>query len=408
MRLNTKLNLIYASEFFVYFHLFGGVLIPFFTIWGGLTMTQIMLLQSWFSFCVLILEIPTGTLADQLGRKTTMLLGIAVWAIGVWIYGAYQGFWMYALAEAFWALSAALFSGAREALIYDTLVDHDQAKQSEKVFGRFKISHLLGIMVSAPIGSWIGQQYGLNWVMLGMFVPLAFAGIILAFVPEPRAGKEVLRDDDTPSIKPSSWTARKSFRQQMSEGWKFFRSHPYLGIMTFDMVTLWTLAFMVIWFHQLVLENIGVDIEYFGWFISLSLGFQIVVLKAYPFFEKYLGSKKRYLTLSGYLPALGFAMMALFPNVYSVTIALLLCSGFGLTRRTLYVSYMNRFISSHQRATVNSFISIGIHLISFLIKPGLGYLADWSLDAVLITLSLACLLVTFFSRVEDKMLQHPA
>lgn len=406
MKLSTKLNLIYLSEFFVYFHLFGGVLIPFFMGWGGLTMTEIMLLQGWFSLCVLLLEIPTGTLADQLGRKRTMLIGLVVWAIGIWIYGSYQSFHVFLIAEIFWALSAALFSGAREALIYDTLVDHKEEKQSEKVFSRFKISHLLGIMISAPIGSWIGEQYGFEWVMLGMLVPVLLAGLILAFVPEPKAGQQPIIDDDSPSIHPASWQATRNFWKQITEGWRFFRSHPSLGIMTFDMVTLWTLAFMVVWFHQLLLENIGVDVKYFGWFISLSLAFQILVLKIYPSLEKLLGSKKRYLSLTGYLPALGFLLIAVSPNITTIIIALLFCSGFGLTRRTLYVSYMNSFISSHQRATVNSFISIGIHIVAFMIKPGLGFLADWSLAAVLYILAFLCAAITFFSKVDDAMLSQ--
>jgi MFS family permease len=406
MKLNTKLNLIYLSEFFVYFHLFGGVLIPFFMIWGGLTMTEIMLLQSWFSFCVLILEIPTGTLADKLGRKNTMLIGLAIWAIGIWIYAAYQNFSLYILAEVFWALSTALFSGSKEALIYDTLVDHNEEKQSEKVFGRFKISHLLGIMIAAPVGSWIGAQFGLQWAMMTMIIPVFLAGLILLFVPEPKAALQIIIDDDTPSIKPVAWQATRNFWKQITEGWQFFKNHPSLGIMTFDMVTLWTLSFMIIWFHQLLLEDIGIDREYFGWFISLSLGFQILVLNAYPHIEKKLGSRKRYLSLSGYLPALGFLIIAIYPHVVTILLALFFCSGFGLTRRTLYVSYMNSFISSHQRATVNSFISIGIHIVAFVIKPGLGFLADWSLSAVLFILAFLCVIITFFSKVEESMLVY--
>ena len=174
--------------------------------------------------------------------------------------------------------------------------------------------------------------------------------------------------------------------------------------MAFDMVTLWSLAFMLIWFQQIVLENAGVPIEYFGWFVTFSLAVQIFVLQIYPRIEKRLGSKKRALSLAGFLPAIGFLLLGIWPAVWSVIVAIILCSGFGLTRRSLYASYLNKFISSHQRATVNSFINLGIHAVGFVIKPGLGLLADFRLDIAFYVLAAATVLVSVFSKVEEKML----
>ena len=56
------------------FHLIGGVLIPFYTVWGGLGMTQVLLLQSVFMLALFGFEVPTGAVADRFGRKTTMVL----------------------------------------------------------------------------------------------------------------------------------------------------------------------------------------------------------------------------------------------------------------------------------------------------------------------------------------------
>lgn len=360
MTLRRKLNLIYLSEFFVYFHLFGGVLIPFYTLWGGLNFTQMMLLQAWFSLMIVLFEIPTGTLADVMGRKKTILLGILINLFGVVIYGSLPVFWLFLIGETCFAFSYALYSGAKEALMYDTLIEHHQEKQSKNLFGRFKISHLLGLMVSAPLGSWIGTQLGLNWPMLLMVIPIFLAGMILMFVPEPK----VHHDPDLDTLRTTTdkygWApARKPFFDQIRSGWKSFKDHPYLKIMTFDMVIIWSFAFMIIWFQQIVLTNVGVGIEYFGWFISFALGVQVLVLNWLPWLEKKLGSKKQVLSITGILPGVGFIFLALFPSVTTVFIALIMCSGFGLTRRTLYASYVNKYISSHQRATVNSFINIG-------------------------------------------------
>jgi cyanate permease len=175
-------------------------------------------------------------------------------------------------------------------------------------------------------------------------------------------------------------------------------------VMTFDMVWIWSLAFMIIWFQQVVLLDIGVSESTFGWFVTFGLVSQMVALKSFPFLERILKSKKNVLTLSGILPAVGFFLLAFYPSVATVLIALAFCTGFGLSRRTLYASYVNKFIESHQRATVNSYINIGINITGFIIKPALGFIADMSLFVTFLILGAGCLLVTIFSRVEEKML----
>ena len=392
MKLSTKLRLIYLSEFLIFFHLFSGVLIPFFTEWGGLSLTELMTLQGWFSLCVFLFEIPTGTLADRIGRKNTVILSYLINIVGVIFYVLYPSFWIFMIAEAFWALSAAMASGAKEALVYDTLIDHKEEKSSKTIFGRFKMAHLWGLMIGAPIGSFLGSLWGAQWVVLLMIVPFSLAALCLLFLPEPKSHQ--LPEDQT----------RMSFRKQMVSGWKYFKSHPYLRIMSFDMVWIWTLAFMIIWFQQVVLGQVGVDESWFGWFVTFAILSQLAALQLYPWLEKIFRSKKQVLTLSGLLPAVGFGLLAFFPSWYTVLIALAFCSGFGLTRRTLYASYMNKYIDSHHRATVSSYINMGINMTGMLVKPVLGFLADTSLFATFIVLSVGCLLVVLFSRVEEAML----
>jgi len=392
MKLQRKLRLLYLSEFLVFFHLIGGVLIPFYTIWGGLSLTQVMLLQAWFSACVILFEIPTGTLADTIGRKNTILIGIVANVIGALLYGLFQAFWIFLIAETFWGLAMALFSGAKEALVYDTLIDHKKENASKDVFRRFKTSSKVALMIGAPIGGLVAKYFGLNWVMLLMTIPILLSGLAILFVPEPRSHK-------LPPDQP-----KQKFLQQIKTGWHFFKTHKVLRILTFDMVTLWSLAFMIVWFHQVVLTDLGVDVQYFGWFVTFSLASQIFVLKIYPWLENLFKSKKNVLNFMGFLPAVGFLLLGLFPSITMVFVALLFCSGFGLTRRVLFSSYANKFISSNQRATVNSFINIGIHLVAFFIKPIFGFIADINITYALLGLGALSLLISIFSRVEEEML----
>jgi fucose permease len=65
-----KLNILklYLFNFMMGFHMISGVLLPFFLTWGKLTFVEIMILQSFFTLMIVILEIPCGAVADHISR----------------------------------------------------------------------------------------------------------------------------------------------------------------------------------------------------------------------------------------------------------------------------------------------------------------------------------------------------
>ena len=74
-------------------HFFGAVLIPFYTQWGGLSLSQAMMLNSWFMLWNVLLEIPTGTVADYLGRKVSLALGSLFGAAAALVYVSTPDMW---------------------------------------------------------------------------------------------------------------------------------------------------------------------------------------------------------------------------------------------------------------------------------------------------------------------------
>ena len=74
---------------FYLFDIFGAMLfaVPIIVLFwqeNGLSLTQIMILQSLFSIAMVILEIPTGYLADIYGRKNILLLSAISFLVAVW------------------------------------------------------------------------------------------------------------------------------------------------------------------------------------------------------------------------------------------------------------------------------------------------------------------------------------
>lgn len=65
---------------------YAPILVPFFTTWGGLTLAQVQLLQSWGMLLLLILDLPTGALADRVGKKYVLAAGALLAALGCAVY----------------------------------------------------------------------------------------------------------------------------------------------------------------------------------------------------------------------------------------------------------------------------------------------------------------------------------
>ena len=91
----------YVIRLLYWMHFVSSVLIPFFRDWGGLSFTGIMLLNAWFMLWNFLLEIPTGTVADVWGRRTSVALAFVVAAAGVLIYVSRPEFMIFLVDEVF-------------------------------------------------------------------------------------------------------------------------------------------------------------------------------------------------------------------------------------------------------------------------------------------------------------------
>jgi MFS family permease len=132
----------------------------------GMTMAHVGILETAFAMEVVLLELPSGILADRLGRKRSLLLGNLAWISGFGIYLTGEHFSSFFVAEFFIALGIALTSGADQALLYDSLAE---------LRARHRYAHLAGLMLSIQIalmalgnvmGSWLYNiDYRLPWMI---------------------------------------------------------------------------------------------------------------------------------------------------------------------------------------------------------------------------------------------------
>ncbi len=108
---------------------------------NGLEMRHIFILQAIYSISIVVLEIPSGYLADAIGRKKTIILGTIFGFLGFVAYSFSYAFLGFLFAEIILGIGQSLISGADSALLYDTLLESGKKDDYIKHEGRMLCSN---------------------------------------------------------------------------------------------------------------------------------------------------------------------------------------------------------------------------------------------------------------------------
>ncbi|WP_428264241.1 MFS transporter [Haliangium sp.] len=151
----------------------------------GLGFDEIALLHALYSVVVILVEIPTGALADRIGRRQSMMVGaLAMVASCLVAYNAH-GLAAFALAEILAAMSMALCSGADSAYLYDLLKRHQRGDEYPRREGAASAWHLAGSGLAFAAGGALGSiDLALPYLVTAGVSALAF--VIALFMSSDR------------------------------------------------------------------------------------------------------------------------------------------------------------------------------------------------------------------------------
>ena len=174
-RLSRNVHRTLLVGFFQVFLVILPVAVPFFQS-KGLSMQEVFSLQALFGLVVLLTEVPSGYLADLLGRKNTLIVGAILAGIGQSFLLVADGFWTLAIFEFFLALSHSLISGADLALLYDTELalgrdEEDQRQVVGRLYGARTFSEALaGVACTAVL-------------LFATFEELVYLQVVIGWLP---------------------------------------------------------------------------------------------------------------------------------------------------------------------------------------------------------------------------------
>lgn len=137
-----------AYGFFKNLRFFDAFIFLFF-LEKGLLFVQIGVLYAIREIIVAVMEIPSGVIADSLGRRRILALSFLFYIISFIIFYFSIHYFAFVLAMAFYALGDALRSGVHKAMIYQYLKINKWSDQKVNYYGHTRSWSQLGSAVSA-------------------------------------------------------------------------------------------------------------------------------------------------------------------------------------------------------------------------------------------------------------------
>ena len=356
--LEKNISKIYLLKFFSMFLILMPVIVPFFNSLG-VGMKGVYLIQCVFAITVFFLEVPSGYVADILGRKKTLILAFSLSALGFSLFPFAQNLTHLIIAEIILGIGLSLSSGTDTALLYDTLEALKSKKNQVKALGK-SISYLsMGEGFASLIAS--GLIY-LSFTTHDLAIASAICSwipfLITLFLYEP---------------------PRKKMEKEHKENVKYifkmlFKQSKLLRLIMFNIVFSFSGTLFAVWMFQKYWGNLGIPLFYFGLLWAIT-NFTVSFSGRYAHkLEKWRGSTE-VVVFIGLLPVAGYFGISFVDHIMGFLVCLLfqVCRGVG---QVILKDALNKRVTGDFRATANSIAQMGARIFFTLLGPFLGFYID--------------------------------
>ena len=339
---------------------------------AGLSNLEAFSANAFFTAGMLIFEIPTGVVADTVGRRASYLLGtltlavttVLYWMLWVW----HSPFWAWAVVSVLLGLGFTFFSGAVDAWLVDALKATGYQGSLETVFGRAQIVGGVAMLAGSVLGGVLAQLTNLGvpflvrgGILLVMFVVAALLMRDLGFEPDRserplQATRTVLRASVQYGLgdPPVRWLMLTSPFTAGVGIYAFYAMQPYL---------------LELWGDEEAYSIAGLA-------AALLSGASIVGGLLAPRVRKLFHRRTSAILLATVSSALVLIGLGLVRDFWFAVVLVALWGIASAIDDPVHRAYLNDMIPSKQRATVLSFDSLMGSGGGVVFQPVLGRVAD--------------------------------
>jgi len=356
MQLKRNIPIMYATSALSWGRFFIPVLALFY-IASQVSLQELSIIFSVFALATLIFEVPSGVIADLLGKKKTLLISRAFYILEIFLIAFFNGFWIFLIAKIASGIGVSLTSGTGDALIYDTLKKQGREKEHKRISGILYMITGTSMAFVFIIGAFLFTiNYKLPAIASLPLVILAF--ILTFFLEEPYKNNKKVN-------------SKNSFKH-LKEAFRDFYKSSYVKYIAFFSMFVFISVQIIFPLVSAYLNLIKIPIYLIGFISFLSAMSTVYASKKAHKIENKLGERNS-LLLMGL-----FSIVTVF--LFSITIPYLgilfyfmisFIWGFYLV---LINDYINKSIKTSHRATMISIKNFFNNLGVFILFPLIGYL----------------------------------
>jgi len=339
---------------------------------AGLSNAEAFAANAFFTAGMVLFEIPTGIVADTLGRKVSFLMGTFTLLFSTLIYyylwQHHIGFWPWALVSVLLGLGFTFFSGAVEAWLVDALGYTGFKGALEDVFAKGQIASGAAMLFGATMGGYIAQRtnLGVPYIFRCGFLILSF---VFAFWTMKDLGFKPRKLGNIPK------EIKAILKKSLEVG--FHKKHVRWMILASPFVS-GTGVYAFYAAQPFLLELYGETSAYLiaGIAASLVAGSQILGGLMVPSIRKKFKKRTTAILLLMGLSAVVLMAIGLADQFWWVLGLLALWGLIGAAAHPIRQAYLNKCLPSQQRATLLSFDGLVGSTGGVVFQPLLGRSAD--------------------------------
>ncbi|ENZ5592143.1 MFS transporter [Enterococcus faecalis] len=322
-------------------------------------------IQSFYFFSKVLLEIPSGILADRYRKKNMLTFGTAICSL------TYLSFFLVPFTNiavfptliflfSLDAIGSAFISGTDQSVLYEYLQSNQRQDEFIRVFGNAQITGLFILSIATALGGEI-YSWGFSIVFLIQSIFYFMAIFAVFFMKE----YEIVRETNK--------ITHQSLLEQLKKIWVCLNLNKNISCLILFMTLLEVYANFLMSFIQGAFSDVGVTNSVVSLIIGGATFIGILGTYSSRFFEN--------LNLSYFI--LIFSVFFVTGCVLlSLNQVILLLVGFFLINILVDAAYpyvsngLNNNLENSMRSSILSIFSTIISLISLLMYPILGWLVD--------------------------------
>jgi MFS family permease len=323
-----------------------------------LSFTQIGIIYSVGLLASVLLDLPTGSLADLIGRKKTVIIGRFVGIVGYIIFSFANNFWLFILAEICIQVNWTFESGAHSALLYDSLKENGKERELYKKTETDTFFYCTVIMIFGSISGGLLYKYNMHLPYVACAITAAISFVLTFLFDEPKL--------DTQKF------TFKNYINQNVEGVKHIFSNNKIKAVTFFSLLISFITYTGLWYlYEPRLTEGKFNPELLGLLVAGTYLIRAVGIKLIPVLNNKLRDKHvpQFLIVT---QIIGSAL-SFIPNQFGAISSVYMRKFLDGFRMPILATLQNDNIESQFRATALSAISLSTNILVALSGFVIGY-----------------------------------